>query len=331
MRDAVRGLHASPDALDHLRRAIPARRQHRRQAMAGAAAALLLGGMAIPALIHAADTSSSTDAAPANVASSHAPAPGEDGHTSLWDGSGDPSGRPSAPHSGGPKATRPSAPGSEGPSAVVTSPSDTVIASAPACSSAQLGQGASEADAPDSGGRVYGWFRVTNVSGAPCTVPSAGQIQAVAQGAADPAQIQVLSHTAGDPAAGLPPATDSAPVVLAPGEDYEVAFAWVPADTGAPGGCPAPTTPPTTPTPSDPTTDPGTTEPGGASPGTATGADEQQAQRDTPVTTPPASVALNHTPAAGAPVVDGPVIQGACAGTVYTTTAMSAPSSTSGS
>jgi hypothetical protein len=321
LRDAVQSIEASPDALDHLRRAIPARRQHRRQALAGAAAAVLLVGMAVPALIHVADTSSRTGAAPPNVASSHAASPGEDGHTNYW--AGGPTAGQGAPTATGGTGTKHESPTDDPPPAT-TAPVDSAVPSAPDCSSVQLGQGSSSADAPDANGRVYGWFRVANVSGIPCTVPGSGQVQVLAEGAADPSRIQVVSHTPGDPAAGLPTAAGG-PVVLAPGDSYEVQFAWVPASDG-PGGCPTtPTTPPTTPTPTDTPTEPAATGGStGSSPDTSdgNGASPQLGTGDAPTSPPPGSVELNHTPAAGAPVVDGPVIQNACAGTIYTTSAI---------
>lgn len=330
MRDAVRGLEASPDALDHLRRAIPARRQHRRQALAGAAAALLLAGMAVPALMRATNTSNTSSAAPVGVASAHAAVPDEDGHTHGWGVSSGPSGHASPEPGGGPKQQPPTTGATVGPSTAAISPTDTDVPVIPDCAGTQLGQGASQADAPDADGLVYGWFRVANVSDTACTVPSGGVVQAVAQGSADASRIQVVDHSAGDAATGLPATTSSGPIVLKPGEDYEVAFAWVPAADG-PGGCPTPTTPPTTPTPTDTPTDPGTSPGTGDSTGSTGSEVPQSGTDDTPVTPDPGSVVLNHTPAAGAPVVDGPVIQGACAGTVYTTTAMPAPTDTSGS
>ncbi|SFF52950.1 Protein of unknown function [Actinacidiphila alni] len=334
LRDAVQNIEASPDALDHLRRAIPARRQHRRQALAGAAAAVLLAGMAVPALIHAADASGGTTAAPANVASSHAPSPGEDGHSSYWAGGPTVGQAPTATGGTGGEETSPVG----APPPVTATQSGTVVPTAPDCSSVQLGQGSSSADSPDATGRVYGWFRVANVSGIPCTVPGGGQVQVLAEGAADASRIQVVGHTPGDPAAGLPAVSDG-PVVLAPGDSYEVRFAWVPAGDG-PGGCPVtPTTPPTTPTPTDTATVPPAT--GGPTGGSGSGPDSgsgsgtgnatspQLGTGDAPTSPPPASVELNHTPAAGAPVVDGPVIQNACAGTIYTTAPI--PDSPSGS
>ncbi|MYS18851.1 hypothetical protein GA0115240_10147 [Streptomyces sp. DvalAA-14] len=336
MQEAVSGLHGSPDALDHLRRAIPIRRQRRRQALVGAAAVLLLAGMAVPALLRATGTGHGADTTAASTAKSHTGAPGEDGHTSAWGASSGPAGHPSAGPGQGPKQQQHPTGGADGPSSRPTRPSDTVVP-VPECSGSQLGQGASNADAPDSGGRVYGWFRVANVSDTACTVPSDGVVNAVAQGAADSSRIQIVDHTAGDAATGLPSAPSSGPVVLKPGEDYEVAFAWVPASDGT-GGCPvAPTTPPTTPTPSPTPTDTVGTDPGSADPGSSGGSGSSgtsdnsvstQLGEDAPVSPASGSVTLNHTPAPGAPVVDGPVIQDACAGTVYTTAAIPEPADT---
>jgi len=200
---------------------------------------------------------------------------------------------------------------------------------APDCAGSQLGQGTSQADAPDSDGRVYGWFRVANVSDSACTVPNGGVVQAAAQGAADASRIQVVDHTAGDAATALPTASATVPVVLYPGDDYEVEFAWVPATDAGSGGCPVtPTASPTTATPTESPTDSPTTTTGGTdSSGTGNTASTQLGN-DAPASSDPGSIALSHTPAAGAPVVTGPVIEGACAGTVYTTPAIAEAAAT---
>lgn len=323
MRNAVQGIEGSPKALDHLRRAIPARRRHRRQALAGSVAAVLLAGMAIPALLRATDTTHSDDAASQNVASSHAAAPGEDGHTSTWPGSDGTSGRGSTAPGAQPSKQQPNV-GPGVPSALVSTPSQSETPTVPDCSSAQLGQGTGQAGAPDADGRVYGWFRVANVSTAACTVPGPGQVHAAAVGAADAERIQVVNHSAGDPAAGLP-ATTAGPFVLDPGENYEVDFAWVPASDG-PGGCAASSTPSASPSPTPTPTDSGS--PAAAAPDAASDGSSPQSGVDPSPSPAPGSVTLSHTPAAGAPVVTGPVIQNACAGTVYTTPATPAPTST---
>jgi hypothetical protein len=310
LRNAVQGVEASPGALDHLRRAILARRQHRRQALAGAAAAVVLAGMAVPALLRATETTGSAGAPTANVASSHAPEPGEDGHSGEQGGSGGGPGPQPSPSDFGPKHKSPPTGGTGGPSWSVTiRPSGTDVPTVPDCSAAQLGQGASRADAPGSDGSVYGWFRVANVSDTACTLPGDGLVQAVAQGSADSSRIQVVNHSAGDPAVGLPAPGQDVPIVLEPAENYEVAFAWLPVADGH-GGCPTPTSPSASPTPTDiPTDAEGTTNSPDSSP------DTPQSATDTPA---PGSVTLNFTPAAGAPTVEGPVIQDVCAGMVYT-------------
>uniref|UniRef100_UPI002FDC4AEA hypothetical protein n=1 Tax=Streptomyces sp. IBSBF 2435 TaxID=2903531 RepID=UPI002FDC4AEA len=328
MREAVRDLKPTPDALDHLRRAVPARRQHRRQALAGSAAAVLLVGTAVPALIHAAGSRGGAAAAPANVASAHTAQPGEDGRLNSWGAAGDSGQAGRGPDGDGPDRRSPAAGGTGGPSSMATSPGGLPSVDAPACSSSQLGQGRSKAGSPDSGGRIYGWFRVANVSTAACAVPPApGQVDVTAYGPADPSQITVVNHTSGDPATGLPATADDVPVVLAPGENYEVAFAWVPSAAG-PGGCPPPSSPPVTPSPSGTPTDTSVPDPGGSN-----SADSPVSQTPPPGgpsgPTQPAAISLTHTPAAGAPVIAGPTLQGACAGTIYTTAPMAAaPSDT---
>lgn len=304
MHHAVDGLHASPDALEHLRRAVPLRRQRRRQAMLGAVAAVLLVGLAVPAVVRVADRSTHTTAAQVGVGSSYTVTPGSAGHRKG--GATDPSDK--ATHQPGGDHTSTGAP--TGPRSTPSGPG----APAPDCSSSQLGQGLSEADNPDADGRVYGWFRVSNVSDTPCTVAGGGVVRAVAHGSAEQAAIQVVGHTQGDPASGLPAAMSETPIVLGPGQDYEVAFAWVP--TSGTTGCATTTTPPASSTPTPTTTGSDSSDQGTDS-GSSSG--DVQPAEGVPPSSAPGSVTLDHTPAAGAPVVSGPVIQDACAGTVYTT------------
>ncbi|MFI0718151.1 hypothetical protein [Streptomyces sp. NPDC021224] len=324
---AVRDLRPAPDALEHLRHAVPARRQHRRQAMAGSVAALLLVGAAVPALVHAAGATGGPSAAPAGPGSPRASQPDDNGRADAWGTSGDAGADRTGPGDGD-SGRQTSASGGDGNSAgPVTSPGGLPTPAAPACSSAQLGRGSSSA-VPDSDGHIHGWFRVANVSTSTCTVPPGpATVGAIAQGAADPAQITVVNHTAGDAATELPPpADDGQPLVLAPGQTYEVAFAWVPADTG-PGGCPptgSPTASPTaTPTPTDtggPAAADGKDGAGSAAAVKSDGPAGSGQSAGTPTgTAAPATIALTHTPAAGAPLIVGPTLQDACAGTVYTT------------
>jgi hypothetical protein len=349
MRRAVGDLRPAPGALDHLRRAVPARRQHRRQALAGSVAALLLAGAAVPALVHAAGSGGTTTAAPAGRTDTHTSRPGEDGrHNALrpsadpgWDGRGrDQNG------SGQPTLTD----GSQGPSAHAVSPSTTVPADAPPCSADQLGNGTSKAGSPDAYGQVYGWFRVANVSGSACAMPAGtGTVQVhLLSSTADPSRISVVDHTAGDPADRLPTVDSTVPVVLAPGQAYEVAYAWVPAGTGS-GGCTTqPSSPPpsatATPTPTDTAATSGAAAASvrsasvhsGGSGGAGSPATEVNAAGSAPADTAPGGTSttgpsttsqptgftLLQSSTADGPVVVGPTVKDACAGTVYTTPPM---------
>lgn len=65
LHGAVRELAPSEGTLDHLHRAVPARRARRRQAVVGAAAAALLIGTAVPAFVHVATSDGPSAARPA--------------------------------------------------------------------------------------------------------------------------------------------------------------------------------------------------------------------------------------------------------------------------
>jgi hypothetical protein len=183
------------------------------------------------------------------------------------------------------------------------------------CAAEQLGSATQSVDAPDSGGTVYGTFRIVNVSSAPCSVGGPGTVNVLAQGAADATRIGAQRHAAGDAAAGLPdPSTEVAGLVLKPGAAYEVKFAWVPSAT-----CPAPggsggtgdggpsTSPP-------PTAGAGSTD-GSTTTGSDTGVSTQMLTDDG---TPTGSVTVSDTSEAGSPTVSA-AVPDACAGTVYYT------------
>ena len=105
---------------------------------------------------------------------------------------------------------------------------------------AQLGAPTAHKDPADTNGKVYGSFRVVNISDSDCTVDGSGSVLAEARGSADGDSVYVVDHTAGDAATGLPdPTTEKPELILKPGQAYEVRFAWVPAE-GGPGGCPTP-------------------------------------------------------------------------------------------
>ncbi|MFF7359966.1 hypothetical protein [Streptomyces sp. NPDC008125] len=321
LRGAVRDLEPAESALDHLHRAIPVRRARRRQAVVGAAAAALLIGTAVPAFVHVASSGNAATAAPALAGhgersqSRQGDAPGAAVGEKPSDGQ--PARGTTGPHEGAPGPSRtPSA--SDDPadphsarSGAVSQEELASIAALPACGPGQLGVVLATSGTADSNGTVYGTFRIANRSAANCSVSSAGTMGFTASGAADATKIQVVQHVMGDPAAGLPdPAVEPAAVLLRPEMSYEVQFAFVPTDT-----CPTATAP--TPTPVE------TTPPG-------TGAEEDQTAsvetQSLPDDAAPAdgSIAVTHTPEAGAPTVET-TISNACAGTIYRTGIVAEP------
>lgn len=326
LQGAVGELEPSTDALEQLRRAVPARRTRRRQAAVGVAAAVIFGIAAMPALIHVATTVGTADDRPANAASSrqrtHEMSDGRHG------GRGE-DGRPgestAGPDAGSHEEDRHgeegkkdgSASGPSGfPGAAAPAPGPTLAASSPTCDRKQLGKGAGSVAPADKDGRVYGAFRVVNVSSTVCAVAgSAGVVAAQAQGSAESSRVTVVDHTVGDAATGLPdPATEPTQVILQPGQAYEIKFAWVPSADGGPSGCSKPAAPSPAP-PASPSSESGT----------ATKAEEgTQTTQDTAPAKPPASVVLSHTPDAGEPKAADTTIPDACAGTIYRTGALAA-------
>ncbi|MFE1932603.1 hypothetical protein ACFW95_19985 [Streptomyces sp. NPDC059474] len=315
---AVDDLEPSSDTLDHLRRAVPARRARRRQALVGAAAAVVLGCAAVPALVHVATTSNGADERPANAASSHRTpetSGGRHGEGSGGKGSDGPADTVEQDKGGKDKDKEKGKPpkGEEegGPGGgTAPDPSNTLNATSPTCSRAQLTSGgAGSVGAADAEGRVYGSFRVANISDSACTVEGSGSVGASAQGGADAARILVVDHTAGDAAAGLPdPSLQPGTLILKPGQAYEVKFAWIPAAGGGTSGCSTTGTP--TPDPStDPAQDGPQDNPSSGEPGGGGGGGEPQ----------DASVLVSHTPEAGDPAAASVTIGGACAGTIYRT------------
>jgi hypothetical protein len=312
MKAAVQGIEPTPDTLHHLRRAVPARRAHRRQLMAGAVAAGLLAIAAVPAALHAANTSGSANSDTANASSSHSNGGG--GGAKGDNGKAD-SGRPAGSVSDGGKQSGGRKTSTASPSATVTkggaggpSPTSTIGAAAHACTSGDFGKPLSYAGSAASDGTVYGWFKLSNISSTACTIAGAGagSVTAVAQGSADPTRISVVDHTAGDPATGLPNGSVKS-LVLASGQAYEVQFAWIPASGGGTTGC----QPTTTPTPTDTPTDGTSTTSGSTAGSTAT------------ATTAPASIVLTDT-SAPATAASSVTLADACAGTVYKTGVLNA-------
>ncbi len=247
MHDAVRGVEPRADALDRLAHAVPARRARRRQAMVGAAAGVLLVGTAMPAVLHATQPTADTTR---DVNAVGGPAPGDFPATHTGTGPTGPAVLPTpgvtAPGAT-PGALAPSTPAPPGAVAAPV-PGGGSLTDTPACSRTQLGQGSAALGTPDAVGRVYGTFRVANVSGRSCAVTGPSEISVTVQGSTDPSHIQVVDHTEGDPAGGLPdPDDEPAAVILPPGQAYQVQFAWIPASGGGPSGCaPATSAPPST-------------------------------------------------------------------------------------
>lgn len=328
LHSAVQDIEPRGDTLEHLRRAIPARRARKRQAAVGMAAAALFIGTAIPALVHVSNSGGSdpnTAMAGQTSQAQGGTGQGKDKGTVGKDAgkdTGSATAKPGKePDKDGGKDRKDGhhagSPGGAGPSASA----DTGI---PACSPGRLGSASGTVNAPDSAGVVSGTFRVVNVSGAACTVSGPGSVVTAAQGAADPAKVVAVRHTAGDQAAtALPdPSLEVASLVLQPGAAYEERFAFVPSETcpvtggdGTDGGSGT----------GGPSPDPSPTQEAGATggstdtgTGTGTGSPGVATQLVTEGGTAEGSVAVTHTAQDGAPSATA-VVPGACAGTVYYT------------
>ncbi|MEV0410226.1 hypothetical protein AB0I68_05280 [Streptomyces sp. NPDC050448] len=337
LRGAVEGLEPSEGALERLRYAVPVRRTRKRQALVGAAAAVLLAGTAIPAALHLHITGGEGAATDHSAMAGHDEEPGATAGGSTSDphqnGAGAPSesaktaGKGIEPGGAGVKADQqvgsPTGGGTAGPATAGAS----VGASAgtgplpppaapgvPGCSAEQLGvQG--NAKAPEADGKVYGSFKVTNVSARGCTVIGPDSVTAASVTASAPGQgsgVTVVGHTAGDPAAGLPdPSAETPLLLLQPYTAYEVRFAWVPSAQSCPAASP----------------DPGPKPPVGGAPDSG-----QRTSGAAPAATGPepgtggtapdkTGVAVTHTPNTalpGAPTTQT-TIPAACGGTVYRT------------
>ncbi|ALU95206.1 hypothetical protein WQO_18910 [Streptomyces globisporus C-1027] len=316
LHGAVRDITPSEGTLDHLHRAVPARRARRRQAVVGAAAAALLIGTAVPAFVHVATSDGSSTANPA-IAGHGEQAQGGNGEEPGPEEPGRRSEVPAERESEGgegeaaPDPSPSRGEGSDPDGAVAGEKPDTPsvdYASLPVCDPGQLGVASASTDAPGADGTVYGSFRIANVSGTDCTVSSNGTVGFTALGAADSQKIVVVQHAAGDAAPGLPdPSQEPGTVLLKPAMAYEVRFAWVPTDT-----CPT-TGPSPTPIPSAD----GAGGPVGGGSENQSGVDPQSLYEDGG-TTAEGSVAVTHTPESGAPTAQTE-IPNACSGTIYRT------------
>ncbi|MFF9395592.1 hypothetical protein [Streptomyces griseoluteus] len=320
LHSAVEDVEPRTGSLEHLRRAVPARRARKRHAAVGMAAAALLLGTAIPALVHVSNTGG-TDPNTAMAGQSES-TQGTEGKGRTSDGAtGDTRGTtgdtPSTGKDGGRKGEPGRKGGGESGAPGAADPSASLASGTASCTPAQLGVTGS-ASGPDSAGVVYGTFRVANVSGTACTVTGAGQVGAVAVGAADQAKLSVVAHVSGDAASGLPdPSLAVSSLVLRPGGAYAEKFAFVPSETcPVPGGGDSTTGgsatggPSPDPSPSGDTgTTTGTTDTGGT-----VGAAPQLVMVDGPAD---GSVQVTYSAAAGAAATAA--VPNACAGTVYYT------------
>lgn len=327
LQGAVKEIQPGDAALERLRHAVPARRARKRQALVGVAATALLVGTAVPALVHVAGGGDDSDARPSIVgAGSNQPSQGDssgqgkerdepgkgakdekpkDKKDKKDDKDKEGKGKEGKDKDSKPGATGGTEPGSE----------DTAAASSPSCDASQLGNATASVGTAEADGKVYGTFRIANVSGSSCTVTSAGSVAAAAQGAADPANVNVVDHTAGDAATGLPdPAQESSSLVLKPGASYEVRFAWVPAAAcPSDGGEPSPN-----PSPSEGGAGGGS---GGSESGAPEGTTTQLVREDGG--TVDGSVAVSLTAEPGSPST-GATVANACSGTIYKTGVLAA-------
>ncbi|MCC0096925.1 hypothetical protein K7B10_19440 [Streptomyces flavotricini] len=332
LRGAVEGLEPSAGALERLQYAVPVRRTRKRQAVIGAVAAVLLAGTAVPAALHLHITGGEGSAADHSAMAGHGEQPG----TAAGGGTSDPhqdgagarprpgkaagkeaetggaGERPDPQEGGAPTggSAGPDAAGATAGASAGTGPQPPVGAApgVPGCSAEQLGVQGS-ARAPETDGKVYGSFKVTNVSARGCTVVGPDTVTAASVSAPGQASgVTVVGHTAGDPAAGLPdPSAETPLLLLQPYTAYEVRFAWVPSAQSCPAATP------------DPVTKPPVGAPEGGQ-GTAARATGQEP--DTGAKAPePAGVEVTHTPHTalpGAPTTQT-TIPAACGGTVYRT------------
>ncbi|MGW0559942.1 hypothetical protein ACWDZ4_04750 [Streptomyces sp. NPDC003016] len=345
LRGAVEELEPSRDALEHLRKAVPARRARRRQAVVGMAAAALFIGTAVPAFVHVANSDEAADGRPSIAGHGRDTHGGTGWEKGVEGGKGkrvvekpsekelsreekkkqrkkEKDAEKGSSDAGKSRRTGGGAGGGGGGGGGAP---DSLPAATPTCGASQLAVVSAGTGVPDAEGKVYGTFRVVNVSGMQCTVAGRGSVYAQPMGAADPSRINVVDHTSGDAAAGLPdPSLETTGLLLEPDMAYEVKFAWVPTES-----CPT-TDPSPDPVPSDPGPDPGPTggtEDGGAG-GTGDGTETEKTGMEPQLGTEDGgtadgSVSVSHTPEAGASSAAA-TISHACAGTIYRTGVLAA-------
>ncbi|MCX5559417.1 hypothetical protein [Streptomyces sp. NBC_00038] len=314
LHQAVQEIEPTDGTLEHLRRAVPARRARKRHAAVGMAAAALFVGTAVPALLHVSN-SSGPNANP-SIAGNTSQTQGGSGQGKTTDGGehavGGSSGTAKDPGKEGQKATPSASTGADNGTATGGVAPTASSVTAPTCTADQLGGATSALGDPDSTGTVYGSFAVSNVSTTVCAVTGAGTVSTVTQGAADATKVSVVNHVAGDAATGLPdPSTEVTSLVLQPGASYVVKFAWVPSET-----CP---------TTNEPSPDPTTTDDATVSGGTSdSGGTSTQLVTEDGVAE--GSITVSHTDQTGTATAST-TVSNACAGTVYRTGMLAADAS----
>lgn len=343
LRGAVEELEPSQHALEHLRKAVPARRARRRQAIVGMAAAALFVGTAVPAFLHVANSGGAGDDRPSIAGhgqETHGGTGWEKGTKDSEKVKEKPSGKSDSKadkekqkdkdKANGPRKGSSSTGTDRGSGGGAADTAGGVATSVPMCGASQLAVASAGAAAPDAEGKVYGTFRVSNISEMACVVAGGGEVNFQTAGAADQTRISVVDHTSGDAATGLPdPSQETTGLQLEPDMAYEVKFAWVPTET-----CPTTGTPPDpTPPPEDP--DPGTTGgstgegDGGGAGGGSGGEGEQEPTGTEPQLgtedggTADGSVTVIYAAEAGAQSTSA-TISNACAGTIYRTGVLAA-------
>ncbi|MBV6696915.1 hypothetical protein [Kitasatospora aureofaciens] len=344
MHRVVSDIQPAPGGLPRIRTAVPRRRAARRGAWTGAAALAVAVAIALPTL-HTGDhlgLSGGPGSPHANGPAATAPSgttpdgttvPGASPHPDPGGpGAGQPSGTAGASPTPGASSVRADG-GTTAPATASSSGDGPVV---PLCTRLDLGQDGPQVGSADAGGRIYGWFAVTNVSGRSCRLGGPGAVFVTAVSGTDRSRIRVTDHTAGDPATGLPLA-DTDPPVLAPQAGYRVPFAWIPdavcptagpgtataAPTGQSGAnqaalttqAPAATGAPGSGASAAPTSNPQTSASPTAGPTSAPSPTATPTPNPTAPNPPSATIA--YTPAPGSPSAAMAVLPGACAGTVY--------------
>ncbi|MBB1245408.1 hypothetical protein GL263_17830 [Streptomyces durbertensis] len=176
LRDAAGEPEPRPDALEHIRRTIPVRRARRRNALIGVGAAALAVGVTLPLMRagvvpgplnahNSANAAQSADAAASGAGAAVDGSAGGERHTGPDGSRGDAKGKDDDP-----------VPHEDAPDHEELAPT------APSCTRDQLGQPVVSVAEPNNNGRIYGHFRLTNVSDETCRIKGGGELTATGGG-----------------------------------------------------------------------------------------------------------------------------------------------------